>query len=911
MKTRKTTIFAALIAAAIFMMAMSGCTQQQGTQSPQLSGSVERFFDAADNGSASWDYLTSIEQQDHTIEVLTVGQLYARAQGAGWQFGTATVVDNRFPNLIIGESYPAAFEDTDGDTLDDFIYIADKGFIYRFEVGNEEVVSPEPEPEPLKVGDVIDPTADRANRENSVSYAMNEFVYGLIAEGKSLAEIEPLLLEKWNSEFRFYRDIAAINNHLDPGSGGQAATAVSLQRWSDFQREKNWQSISNAYYHSASNAYRSTNEINDFRKNNMFVREADRLVATFSLENGVTKHFLVECMNEIKEGERTYVVPKPDPSGPTPGPVNPSPSPDNVRKWVERVVLTPDKVSLYPGQNWTFTVTSYWKNSNGTTWHEVDAGVLHVESPLRVNGRTITVPNNTRPGTYKAWAIVEGERSNDAIITVLDPNEDPGSNVTITNVFLTLNPTSVLQGNSTEGTVVVEYSNGNRVTNPSGAVITTNGASHGITVSGRTIRTSTNTMPATYSAQATVGGKSSSWVQFNVIRAGQPEKTVVSVDISPMSASVQRGGHQDYVATVRYSDGTTGSNATIRTNNGNLSVVGNRVNVAAMTTLGNYEVWAEAGGVPSSKARLTVVDSQKTVTGITLTPANSTRRAGEEQIYLAEVTYSDGSTDNNVTMSANNAGITFSIMTAKIAESVPPASYTITATANADSSKKATATLVVEATGYTVKATIYTREVFQNADGSLRYEPYVARGDVSINVVNNEARYPWNYDGVFYRMTQIRIGDTSGTVVSFRTDPGSDYHIWTASRGTHYALLYDLAVPMKPNPPEGTEPEMPGGGTAVTYPDCVVELSKNGGGTESVDLAQRVAYSNMQVLHGAATWSIVSKDSLDCSISGSVFTANFDNVNVGQPHLPIIRITFADGSTQDFKILVARWDSDF
>ena len=294
---KKSTFFAALVAVVIVLLTLTGCqpgsVPTSGIESVKSTKSIESmFWDEADNGTKSWDYQVNVYRQDKSGlwvagETMTTGELSVHL--AGWRFANYKDDAGRFP---------AALHDPSG-----VIYVAKAGHVYA--IGE---LAPE---KPKQVGDVIDATATRANDKSSVSYALGDFVYELQREGKTFAEIEPLLLEKWNEEFRFYLGVAEIGEHLDPGSAGRAASSVTLRRWGNFRVEKGWQKVSNTYYDKGTDSFKPMYSVPGFDQNGISVSSDDRIVATIVLDNGIVKEILVECFNEIKKGEIDYTVQNP------------------------------------------------------------------------------------------------------------------------------------------------------------------------------------------------------------------------------------------------------------------------------------------------------------------------------------------------------------------------------------------------------------------------------------------------------------------------------------------------------------------------------------------------------------------------------------------------------------------------
>jgi uncharacterized protein YjdB len=420
---------------------------------------------------------------------------------------------------------------------------------------------------------------------------------------------------------------------------------------------------------------------------------------------------------------------------PTPTPTNPP-----VTTSVTSVVLSPDSASRKQGESLRYTITTNY--TNGTSnWHSGTDGVLKHNggANLTVNGHTITIADNAKTGDYVIYAESGGKKSNEVILhitkkggdtvkataitvsptskeinkgegfqltatvtpsnhtnsvvwtsndtTVATVNQNgyvtavkvgtayiyadidglsascvvtvkDGNNQqkTVSSITLTPGTASIKQGEYQDYTVTVKYSDGSTDSN---ATISVNAT--GLSVNGKRVNAAANTNPGTYTVTATAGGKNAT-AQLTVT-SGTTQKTVSSIEISPKSATKKQGESQAYTVTVRYTDGSSDSNATIRTNGGShgLSVNGTTVNISSSATVGAYQVWAEAGNKVSNYSSLTVQSSQtqKTISQIDVNPPTATVLQGGRREYSVNVWYTDGTKDTNATLktSGGNAGL--------------------------------------------------------------------------------------------------------------------------------------------------------------------------------------------------------------------------------------------------------------
>lgn len=176
-----------------------------------------------------------------------------------------------------------------------------------------------------------------------------------------------------------------------------------------------------------------------------------------------------------------------------------------------------------------------------------------------------------------------------------------------------------------------------------------------------------------------------------------PGKTVSSVAVSPLSATVKVGDTQQFTATATYSDGSTAdvtttaawavSNNSIASTNGTGLVKG----VAA----GSTTVAAELNNVTGS-ASLNVTAVAPTISSITIKPANLSVSDGATQQYQAVATYSDGTSGDvtsKTTWASSNTAVA-TISASGVATAVAAGTTTITGT---DGTIAATTTLTVTA----------------------------------------------------------------------------------------------------------------------------------------------------------------------------------------------------------------------
>ncbi len=120
---------------------------------------------------------------------------------------------------------------------------------------------------------------------------------------------------------------------------------------------------------------------------------------------------------------------------------------------------------------------------------------------------------------------------------------------------------------------------------------------------------------------------------------------LVSIAVTPSSATITAGATQQFTATGTYSDGSTGNiTATVTWASANTSVATIASGgLATGVAKGSSNITASLSGITSPAALLMVT---KVLQSIAVTPANPTIAAGATQQFTATGTYSDGSTGN-------------------------------------------------------------------------------------------------------------------------------------------------------------------------------------------------------------------------------------------------------------------------
>ncbi|WNZ63953.1 kelch repeat-containing protein [Myxococcus sp. MxC21-1] len=137
---------------------------------------------------------------------------------------------------------------------------------------------------------------------------------------------------------------------------------------------------------------------------------------------------------------------------------------------------------------------------------------------------------------------------------------------------------------------------------------------------------------------------------------------LLSLQVSPTSASVPVGITQQFTAEGSYSDGTTvdvTNNATWTTSDAAIATVSSTGLGTGVAGGGPITLTATLGGV-SGTAQFTILPPPPVLTSIHLTPATASVIAGASQQFTAQGSYSDGTTvdvTNNATWTTSDAAI--------------------------------------------------------------------------------------------------------------------------------------------------------------------------------------------------------------------------------------------------------------
>jgi len=167
------------------------------------------------------------------------------------------------------------------------------------------------------------------------------------------------------------------------------------------------------------------------------------------------------------------------------------------------------------------------------------------------------------------------------------------------------------------------------------------------------------------------------------------DQPVVSVSISPATASVTTGGKQTFSATVT---GTTNTDVTWSVQEANGGTITQGGTYTAPNIEGTFHVIATSVADPTKSAKATVTVVQASVVSVAISPTSVVMPLNGTQTFTATVT---GTTNTAVTWSATGGTITSAGVYTPSATGI----FEVTATSVADPTKSARATVDVRDSG--------------------------------------------------------------------------------------------------------------------------------------------------------------------------------------------------------------------
>lgn len=394
---------------------------------------------------------------------------------------------------------------------------------------------------------------------------------------------------------------------------------------------------------------------------------------------------------------------------------------------------------------------------------------------------------------------------------------------------------------------------------------------------------------------------------------------LVSLSVTPTSASVPLGTSEQFTATGTFTDGSTSNVTNVVAWTSSVPSVAtiNPTGLAASQGTGNTNLQASAGSVISNSASLTVLPAA--LQSIEVTPVNASIVLGTTQQFTATGTFTDGSTQDltsSVTWSSSNTAVA-SISARGLASSVSVGNTTIFATAAS----------VTGSTALTVSPAQLVSIAITPAIPSIPLgttQQFTATGTFTDHTTQDlTATVHWSSSVA----TVATIGDSAGTnglASSLGTGTTSITAISGSSSGstsltvTPAALVSIAVTPANPSIALGTTQQFTATGT---YTDSTTQNLTSTATWASSSTAV-VTVASMGLAHSAAIGSATISASVG-SVSGTttltVTPAALVSITVmpASPSIPLGTTqqftatgNYTDGSTQDLTIPVHWSTSD-
>lgn len=335
---------------------------------------------------------------------------------------------------------------------------------------------------------------------------------------------------------------------------------------------------------------------------------------------------------------------------------------------VTGITITPAAASVTAGATQQFTATATY--SDGSSGNVTSAVTWSASSSALATINTAGLATAVSTGNATVTATLSGVRAT-ASLTVAAAAAPAPTLVSIT----VLPPTANLAvGASQSFTATGNYSDGS-TQNIAASVTWTSSSTAVATISSAGVATAVGAGTATMTA--TEGGLTGT-AGLTVMAAAAP--TLMSVLVTPATASISAGSTQQFTATGTYSDGSTAnvtSQASWKSAASSVATV-NGSGLATAVGAGSSAISASVNGI-SGSATLSVTAAVPA--SISITPASPSFSAGSTQQFTATATYANGTTAN-VTSQVNWASSNAAVVTVNatgLATGVSSGSASITA----------------------------------------------------------------------------------------------------------------------------------------------------------------------------------------------------------------------------------------
>ncbi|WP_430510019.1 Ig-like domain-containing protein [Gottfriedia solisilvae] len=335
---------------------------------------------------------------------------------------------------------------------------------------------------------------------------------------------------------------------------------------------------------------------------------------------------------------------------------------------VSSLEVTPDKVSLEPGQSVQLNVTGTLSDGSSKDVTAASEGTTYSSNSVSVsvsNGGNISVSPAATVGTTVIVTVTNNGVSKDVAVTIKNP-KPVITNIDVTPATISLKPGETQQlavnGTFSDGTTkdVTMGSEGTTYVSsaPTNANVDTNGL----------ITVPANAKVSTKVLITVSNGSSSKTIIVNVL---DPTPKVTSLSISPNPLTLAPGEKKQLVITGTMSDGSTkditlGSEGTTYLNGGSSIVsisADGLITVSSNAADGAKAYITAINNGYSETILLKIVDPTPKVVSYTVTPSTTTLAPGGTIQLTVIATLSDGSTKDitlgstGTTYSSNNSGV--------------------------------------------------------------------------------------------------------------------------------------------------------------------------------------------------------------------------------------------------------------
>lgn len=325
------------------------------------------------------------------------------------------------------------------------------------------------------------------------------------------------------------------------------------------------------------------------------------------------------------------------------------------------IKVTPTSASISVGQTQQFAATGTF--SDGSTTNLTSTVMWTSSSPTVAAVGTTGLARGVAAGSTTVTA-ASGLISGNATLSVSVP--------ALISIAITPSNPSVPLGQTVQLTATGTYSDGG-TQNLTSSAIWSSSALGITTVSSTGLANSYGVGSATITA-------SLDGVSGQTILTVSPS-TLVSVLISPITASIPLGAGQQFAASGTFTDGNVQNvtGAVIWSSTAPSVATINTMGLATSTGTGATSILASSGSIISNAASLTTLPAA--LQSIAVSPANPSIAMGTNQLFMATGTYSDGSTQDlsSVVTWSSSLSTVAAISPAGLARSVDVGSTTISA----------------------------------------------------------------------------------------------------------------------------------------------------------------------------------------------------------------------------------------